>query len=73
MEMVVVVDVLVLGAHFFSILPDDSDNKKRLFAFEALHAPQRVWANDDAKANMNPMLVTLDTSHLETSPLNDVA
>ena len=29
--------------------------------------------NDDAKENVNAMLVTLDTSHLEMSLLNDDA
>ena len=41
-----------------------------LFAVEANHAPQSVCANDEAPLNISAMLVTLDTSHFETSPLN---
>ena len=37
------------------------------------HAPQSVCANDDAEKKIPNMSVTLDTSHLEMSPLNDDA
>ena len=35
--------------------------------------PERSLWNDDAWENKPRMLVTLDNSHLEMSPLNDVA
>ena len=72
MEVVVgiVVDEVALGAQ---IRPDESTNIERLFAVDVLHAPHRVCANDDAPENMPNILITLDTSHLEMSPLNDVA
>jgi len=42
-------------------------------ALDFCHAPQRVWENALAPLNMRSMLVTLDTSHFERSPLNDFA
>ena len=44
-----------------------------LFAVEVLHAPQSSRAKADAPENMPPISATLDTSHLERSPLNDDA
>ena len=38
-----------------------------------LHTPQSVCSKDDAAINIPPISVTLDTSHLEMSPLNDDA
>ena len=55
------------------IRPDDPSNICSFLAVEVLHLPQSVCAKDDAEANMRIMLVTLDTSHLEMSPLNDDA
>ena len=62
-------DVLAPGVQ---ICPDEPSNIPSLSAVEVSHAPQRVCANDDAPENILAMSVTLDTSHLETSPLNDV-
>ena len=67
---VVVVEVLVLVVQS---RPDKSSNISVLTAVEVLHAPQRVCVKDDAPENILSMLATLDTSHLEMSPLNDVA
>ena len=59
--------VLLVG----QIAPGEPSNIPLLFAVEVSHAsPQSVCAKDDALANMMFMLVTLDTSHLERSPLN---
>ena len=55
------------------ICPDEPSNIPSLFAVEVNHAPQSVCVKDDASENMSFMLVTLDTSHLEMSPLNDDA
>ena len=54
-------------------MPGEVWNMFGLFASEAFHAPQRVWANFDAPWNIYAIVVTLDTSHLERSPLNDFA
>ena len=70
-EVVVVVKVFVLVA--VQIRPDEPSNIALLSAFEVSHTPQSVRAKDDAPENIFPMLVTLDTSHLEMSPLNDDA
>ena len=55
------------------IRPDELANMFSLFAFEVIHAPQSVRAKDEALLNMTPMSVTLDTSHVDRSPLNDDA
>ena len=67
---VVVAEVVVLIAQ---IRPAEPANIPYLSAVEVLHTPQRVCAKDDAKRNICSMSVTLDTSHLEMSPLNDDA
>ena len=71
LEVVVVVEVLVLVV--VQIRSDEPSNIPSLFAVEVSHAPQSVCAKDDAPLNISSMLVTLDTSHLERSPLNDDA
>ena len=53
--------------------PDDPSNIPSLFAVEVDHAPQSVCAKDDAPENISFMLVTLDTSQLEMSLLNNSA
>ena len=55
------------------IRPNERSNIPSLFAAEVIHAPQRVCANEDAPENISSMVVTLDTSHLEMSTLNDDA
>ena len=67
---VVLVIAVVVVVH---IPPDDPSNIPPLYAAELSHTPQSVCANDDAEWNMKPMLVTLKTSHLERSLLNDDA
>ena len=62
--------VLLLVAQ---IRPDEPSNIPSLSAVEVNHAPQSVCEKDDAPENIFPMLVTLDTSHLEMSALNDDA
>ena len=54
------------------ICPDEPSNIPSLFAVEVLHLPQSVCVKDGAPENISFMLVTLDTSHLERSPVNDV-
>ena len=44
-----------------------------LFAVEVIQVPQSVCEKDDAPLNILLMFVTLDTSHFESSLLNDVA
>ena len=66
---VVVVEVVVVVVQ---IRPDEPWNIASLFAFEVNHTPQSVFAKDDAPKNISFMLVTLDTSHLEMSPSNEV-
>ena len=57
-----------------AIFPFEPTNISVWLAFELLQAgPQSVCANDVAPLNILAMLVTLDTSHFEMSPLNDVA
>ena len=68
--MMVVVTAIVLVPQ---IRPDEPPNMSSLSALEVAHRPQRVCANDDAPENISFMLVTLDTSHLDMSPLNDDA
>ena len=58
---------------FTQIRPDESVNIPFFSALEVCHFPQSSCAKDDAPENISPMLVTLDTSHLERSPLNDDA
>ena len=55
------------------ILPGELSNIQRLFADEVTHSPQSVRAYDVAPENISSMLVTLDTSHLDMSLLNDDA
>ena len=72
MEVVVkvVVEVLIL---MVQIRPDDPVNIPSFFAVEVSQAPQSVCAKDDAPENISFMPVTLDTSHLEMSLLNNDA
>ena len=70
MKVVEVVEALVLSVQN---LPDEPSNISVLSAVEVTHAPQSVCANDDAPLNITFMPVTLDTSHLEISPLKDDA
>ena len=70
LDLVAAVEVVVLVVQSF---PAEPSNIPCLFAAERLHSPQRVCPKDDAKRNMKPMSVTLDTSHLEMSPLNNDA
>ena len=68
--------VRVLPQLFFllvQIRPGESKNIPSLSAVDVLHAPQRVCAKDDAPENISFMSVTLDTSHLEMSVLNEDA
>ena len=71
LEEVVVAEMLVLVV--VQIRPDEPSNIPPLYAVEVIHTPQSVCANDDASSNMSSMSVTLDTSHLERSLLNDDA
>ena len=64
---------MYLLALVVQIRPGDRSNMPPLFAVEVPHEPQSVCANDDAPENMAHMVVTLETSHLERSPLNDFA
>ena len=70
LEVMAVVEALVLSVQN---LPDEPSNISVLSAVEVVHGPQSVCAKDDAPENMSSMLVTLDTSHLEMSLLNDDA
>ena len=65
MEVVLLLDV--------QIRPNEPLNILSLSAVEVNQAPQSACAKDDAPKNMVLMLVTLDTSHLEISLLNDDA
>ena len=67
---VVVVNVLLL---LVQRRLDESSKIPLLYAFEVSHAPQSGRAKDNAPENMSSMSATLDTSHLEISPLNDDA
>ena len=54
------------------IEPEESSNIRVLVAFECTQAaPQSCCLKDFAPMNMWSMLVTLDTSHIEMSPLNN--
>ena len=55
------------------IRPDESSNIESLSALEVNHAPQRLRVKADAEENIATMVFTLETSHLEMSPLNDDA
>ena len=55
------------------IRPGEPTNKSVLSAVEVLHEPQSVCEKDDAPENMRFMVVILDTSQFEISPLNDNA
>ena len=55
------------------ISPDDPLNIPLLSAVEVYHSPESACVNDDAPENISFMLVTLDTSHLKISALNDDA
>ena len=68
---VVLVEVLVLVVA--QSRPDEPSNISVLTAVEVIHTPQSVCANDDAEWNMKPISVTLDTSHVDMSPLNKEA
>ena len=71
---VLLVEVVVeTAALLMQIRPGELSNILSLSAVEVPHAPQSVCAKDEASKNISSMLVTLDTSHLETSPLNDDA
>ena len=69
-EVVVVAKVIKLSVH---IRPDEPSNIPFLSAVEVYHEPQSVCAKDDAPENILSILVTLETSHLAISPLNDDA
>ena len=69
-EVVLLLEAVVVVVQ---MLPVEPSNIPLLSAAEVCHTPQRVCAKDDAPANICFMLVTLDTSHLETSLLNDNA
>ena len=69
--LVLVVEVTVVLA--VQRRPGESLNIPSLSAVEVIHAPQSVCAKDDAPENISSMLITLDTFHLERSPLNDDA
>ena len=69
--LVLVVEVTVVLA--VQRRPDESLNIPSLSAVEVIHTPQSVCAKDDAPENISSMLITLDTFHLERSPLNDDA
>ena len=75
MDAILLLEVVVVEerALFLQICPDDPSNISSLSASEVYHAPQSVCAKDDAPLSMMFMTVTLDTSHLEMSPLNDDA
>ena len=67
MEGILLLDLVV------QIRPDEPSNIPSFFADEVSHTPPSVCANEDAPENISSMSVTLDTSHLEMSPLNDDA
>ena len=58
----------------FDIDPGDPVNMSFLLALELTQSrPQSFWLNEGALKNIESMSVTLDTSHLERSPLKDDA
>ena len=63
------------GVHTVSdIEPDDPSNISCFLALERTQAaPQSCRVNDCAFMNMAPMSLTLDTSHVEISQLNNFA
>ena len=65
--------VLLVADSLAQIFPGEPSNISVLSALEVLHAPQSACVKDDADANMRVISVTLDTSHMERSPLNDEA
>ena len=69
-EVLAVVEVVFLLVKAQSF-PGELWNIRSFFAFDVFHLPQSVCSNDDASLNMVCMSVTLDTSHLAISPLND--
>ena len=71
-EVVLLLDVVVVVLVVQS-RPDEPSSIPCLYAVEVIHTPQSVCANDDAEWNMKPISATLDTSHLDMSPLNDDA
>ena len=72
MELVSPLEVRVDGlALVAQIRPEEPSNIPFLSAVEVYHAPHSVCANDVAPENISAMSVTLDTFHLEMSPLND--
>ena len=75
MEVLLLLDLAVVAGAVLVVhsRPDEPSNISCLSAVEVLHAPQSVCEKDDALRNMDFMLATLDTSHLEMSLLNDDA
>ena len=67
----VVVEVFV--ELVMQILPDDPTNISVLLAVEVSHLPQSDCEKKCASWNMLCISVTLETSHLEISQLNDDA
>ena len=74
MKVVLLLEVLMVVL-VVQICPErESANMVSLFAVELSQAsPQSVCSKANALQNMRCMSVTLDTSHLERSPLNDDA
>ena len=73
MEVVLLVEVVVVLVLVIQIRPDEPSNIPVLSAVEVYHEPQRVCVKDEAPENILSILVTLETSHLAISPLNDDA
>ena len=71
--LVVVVVVVESVEPVEKICPGEPSNMLFFSAVEVTHAPPSVCAKEDANRNIKPMSVTLDTSHLEISPLNEYA
>ena len=74
----VVLDFVVLAAvvvhDIYDIDPDEPTNMLIFAAIELTHAtPHRTWLKDAAFKNIQSMLVTRATSHLDRSWLKDVA
>ena len=70
LEVSVVIKESILLGHS---RPGDFLNISNLFAVEVTHTPLSVCSKDDVPENIITMSVTLETSHLERSPLNDDA
>ena len=62
-----------MSPYLLQIRPGDSSNISALSAVEVIHLPHKVCSKDDAPENMMYIEVTLDTSHLVMSQLNDAA